>query len=45
VHNVKVYEGVVVQLHSFLSSAIDTGELSVSRFGRFNFGGIFRGTH
>ena len=44
VHTVKVYEGVVVKLHSFLSLAIDAGDWSVSRLGRYKFGGLFSGT-
>jgi len=44
VNTVNLYEGVAVQLHYFLSSAIDTDEWSVSRLSRFNFGGIVTGT-
>jgi len=31
----KTYRGVEVQLHAFLTSALDGGEWSVSRPGRF----------
>jgi len=31
----KVYGGLVVQFHAFLTSATDEGEQIVSRFGRF----------
>jgi len=34
-HIMKLYVGVEVQLHSFLTSAIDGGEWSASRSGRF----------
>jgi hypothetical protein len=34
-HAMKLYEGVEVQLHSFLTSTIDGGEWSASRLGRF----------
>jgi hypothetical protein len=44
VNTVNLYEGVAVQLHYFLSWAVDTDEWSVSRLGRFNFGGIITGT-
>jgi hypothetical protein len=33
-HTIKMYEGVEVQLHVFLTSALDEGEWSDSRPGR-----------
>jgi hypothetical protein len=44
-HAVKVYEGVVVQLHAFLTSAVDGDEWSASRPGRFTLGERTSGTH
>jgi len=34
----KTYEGAVVQLHAFLTSALDRGELSALLSGRFTSG-------
>jgi hypothetical protein len=34
----KMYRRVEVQLHAFLTSALDGGERSASRLGRFNPG-------
>jgi hypothetical protein len=34
-HNIKAYYGVEVSLHAFLTSALDGGEWSASRPGRF----------
>jgi hypothetical protein len=41
----KTYWGVEVQLHEFLTSALDGGELSASRSGRFTPRESFPGTH
>jgi hypothetical protein len=40
-HSIKAYWGVKAELHSFLTSAGDGGEWSVSRHGRFNAGKRF----
>jgi hypothetical protein len=37
-HAVKAHGGIEVQLHSFLTSALDGGEWSTSRLGRFTPG-------
>jgi hypothetical protein len=37
-HAIQAYGGTVVKLHSFLTSALDGGELSLSRSGRFMSG-------
>jgi len=34
-HAMKTYGGVEVQLHAFVTSELDGGEWSASRFGRF----------
>jgi hypothetical protein len=41
----KTYGGVGVSLHTFLTSASDVGELSVSRPGRFTTWQKAHGTH
>jgi hypothetical protein len=41
----KAYGGVDIQIHIFLTSALDAGELSASRPGRFSLGDRAPGTH
>jgi hypothetical protein len=43
-HTMKTYDGVDVWLHPFLVSALDVGEWSASRLGRFTLGKWARGT-
>jgi hypothetical protein len=44
-HAMKVYWGVKVQLHAFLTSALDGGEWSASHHGRFTPRERAPGTH
>jgi len=44
-HTMKTFEVVEVQLHAFLTSALDGGEWSTSRLGRFTSGERAPGTH
>jgi hypothetical protein len=44
-YNMKAYVGVDVQIYIFLTSALDGGESSASRPGRFTPGEIAPGTH
>jgi hypothetical protein len=44
-HTMKTYWGVEVQLHAFLTSALDGGEWSASRSGRFTPREGTPGTH
>jgi hypothetical protein len=41
----QAYWGVEVQFHAFLTSALDGGEWSASRLGRFTLREIVPGTH
>jgi hypothetical protein len=44
-HHAMTYGGVELQLHAFLTSALDGDERSASRFSRFNPGEIVPGIH